>query len=121
METDMITRLTVEIQGAGVWVIIGAGHHRMSHEAADKIDECWRAIQFDEDRSLFHERVVTDTPPFLVLGNVIAMHLSTEFLHLWEEVVLNHFCWQKALNEDALVLLPIHTSRPIEVECFDGA
>jgi hypothetical protein len=92
----------------------------MPHEAADEIDEYRRAIQLDEDWSLLHERVITDTPPLLVLGDVIAMHLGTEFLHLREEVVLNHFCRQKALYEDALVLLPIRASRTIEVERFDG-
>jgi hypothetical protein len=53
--------------------------------------------------------------------NVIAMHLSTEFLHFWEEVMLNHVSSQKMLNEDALVLLPIRASCPLEVERFDGA
>jgi hypothetical protein len=121
VEADVIARFAIEIESAGVWVIIGAGYDGVAYEAADEIDEGWRTIQFEEDRGFFRQRVIADTPPLFVLRNIVAMDIGSELLDLREEVVLNHLGWEKTLQEDAFGLIPIGAICPLEVEGLDGA
>src|SRR2546430_12911526 len=120
MEADVVARLGVKIEGASMRVIVWAGHHGHPHQPTDEIDKRWGAIQVEENRRLFRQGVVADTPPLLVFRNVVAMNLSAELLDVREEVMFNYLGRQKLFQVDTFVLLPIRAVRMLKIECLDG-
>jgi hypothetical protein len=90
VEADVVAWFGVKIEGASMRVIVWAGHHRHPHQPTDEIDKRRGAIQVEENRRLFRQGIVADTPSLLVFRNVVAMNLGAELLDVREEVMFNH-------------------------------
>ena len=119
VKPDMVPRLRIVVERAGMGVVLGAEAELGPHQSAQEIDEGLGSIEIEKARGLLHHRVVAHAPALFVAGNVVAIQFALYPLRLRNEMLFHHRPREKLWNKQELVLVPIFTRDSIEIQLFD--
>jgi len=116
VKPDVVSRLGVIVQGAGVRVVFGADHERRSDEPAEKIHERRRSIEIEKVRRIPTNLEIADASAFFMAGDIVPVELGLELHDRRNETFLNDGLREKAGKAEKLVVLPVGLTRLVEIQ-----
>ena len=119
VKPDVVPRLGVVIERAGMGVVFGAQTELGLDQAAQQPDEGLGSIEIEKTRGLLHHRVVTHAPALFVAWYIVAIQIALHTLRLRDEMFFHHRPGKELRNKQELVLVPILTGKPIEIQPID--
>src|SRR5262245_5878770 len=116
----VVARFGVEVQRAGVRVLVRAELEIGPHKPAQERAEGLRLGEREEIRPTLRDGEVADAAPLLVAGDVVPVETRLEAFHVLQQP-LHHRGGQELGEEQKLVLLPVLALQARLVEGAHGA
>src|SRR4029077_12281807 len=114
----VIARLGVEVERAGVRVLVGAELERRPHQAGEEAAEALRVVEREQGRALVRDHEVAHAAALLVARDVVAVEVGLEAPHIVLER-RQRGGGQEPRDDEELVLGPVLARERGRVEPID--